>query len=146
MLAAALLLALVIGWAAVEGQDWFWEPAERGEGEGIAVAHWFVLGTGLLFVTGAIGIARFLRRWSVLRRRPWELADIVVPELGHVVLREHRGPLGPLSFEVARTLALHANVRVLACKQLWFARANGDTLIAATPDFRTIVGLRPERT
>ena len=79
----------------MEDQDWFWEPAEKGEGEGFAVAHWFFLATGLLILTGAIGITRFLRRWSVLHRRPWELADIFVPELGHVVLREHGGPLGP---------------------------------------------------
>lgn len=146
LLAIALLLAMVIVWAAATDQDWFWEEAEKGEGEGIAFADWFFLGSGLLILAGVVGIARFLRRWSILRRQPWRLADIVSPAIGQVVVREHSGGLGPFTFKVKRTLSLHATIRVLACKQLWFVVSGPGTLIAATPDFRTIVGLRLEPT
>jgi hypothetical protein len=137
---------MVIVWAAATDQDWFWEEAEKGEGEGIAFADWFFLGSGLLILAGVVGIARFLRRWSILRRQPWRLADIVSPAIGQVVVREHSGGLGPFTFKVKRTLSLHATIRVLACKQLWFVVSGPGTLIAATPDFRTIVGLRLEPT
>jgi hypothetical protein len=145
MLAAALLSAMVIVWAALEDQDWFWEPAEHGEGKGTSMADLFFLGTVFLVVAGAVGIAHFLRHRSILRRQPWELADIMTPDVGQVVLREHAGTLGPLTYTVA-TVREKPRVRVLACKQLWFARGDGGTLVAATPDFRTVVTLRPAHT
>ena len=137
---------MVIVWAAATDQDWFWEEAEKGEGEGFALADWFFLGSGLLIIAGVVGIARFLRRWTVLRRPPWRLADIVSPDIGRVVVREQSGGLGPFTFKVKRTLSRYARIRVLACKQLWFVVSGPATLIAATPDFRTIVGLRLEQT
>ena len=143
MLAAALLCVLVILWAAVSDQDWFWEVSDHGESEGLSLAHMSGLGAACLAVAGLVGISRFLRRGDILRRQPWELADITTPELRQLVLRQHAGALGPLT---CRLLGFDekAGVRVLACKQLWFARGDGGLLIAATPDFRTMVWLRPE--
>jgi hypothetical protein len=148
MLATALLLATVFVWETVNPQDWFWEPSETGEAKGVAFADMFFLGSVFLLVIGAVGIARFFRRRSILRRQPWRLGDIMTPDFGQVVLREHAGTLGPLKYEVATSGAEQEKdrVRVLACKQLWFVPGHGGTLVAATPDFRTMVRLRPERT
>lgn len=139
MLAAAGLAVTVIVWAAVNHEDWFWERGNEG-----ALADVFFIYASILIAYGAGGIAAFVRRRSVLRRQPWRLADIVTPSIGQVVLREHAGVLGPIAYKVAAPG--HARARVLACRQLWFAEGPGGTLVAATPDFRTVVRLRPERT
>ena len=147
-LAVALLLAVVIVWEAVNPQDWFYEPSESGDAEGIAFVHIFIVLTAIMVVAGALPLRWFFGCRSTLRRQPWRLADIMSPDSDHVVLREHGGAHGPLRYKVStfRPFQERDRVRVLACKQLWFAMGNGGTLVAAMPDFRVVARLQPDRT
>lgn len=138
-LVAAGLVVLVIVWTAVDEADWFWEP-----GNANAPADVFLMGAPILIALGAGGIVAFFRRRKALRRQPWRLAAIESPSIGHVVLREQGGVLGPITYRVAAFEP--ARVRVAACRQLWFVEGSRGSLVAATPDFRAVVELHPERT